>query len=341
MTFTAPGQAKRRAFKRLPNHDLYIAQAKIRVNECFLPPLPYRRKNRVFFPYGDWSAWFTGVDLQLLEESGGKILRVGDVIEFDPCHDLQRYAQDIYERRRVATTEFEKVVLKYLLNSLYGKFGEDEEKCSLIFNPNMAKLSELKKAVKDWKVENDVSAPEMLFPGAWCEYNKVEIPHQHVPFSSHITSIARRTIYRYLKQASDAGEIHYCDTDSLSTNVKLWGDSDKLGELKLEETFGFAQYIAPKVYRRDNKVKAKGFSLGKTKETQLKRFEELGESKELEIERMARLKEMLRRGTLSPYEMKVTKKLQYKAIPKRKKLSDGIHTRAWSVEELENSKSEF
>lgn len=342
MTFTAPGNTLRRTFGKLPKHDLYIAEARVRVNDCFLPPLPYRRKNRVFFPVGEWQSWFSGVDLQCLEEYGHNIVKVGEVIEFEPCDDLRAYAEDIYERRRVALTEFEKIVLKYLLNSLYGKFGEDTEKCSLVFNPSADHLSKLRAAERDWSPNSPTAPPEMLFPGAWCEYHQADVPHQHVPFSTHITSIARRTLYRYDMEAIKAGaELHYNDTDSLSTNKRLWEDSDKLGELKLEESFGEAFYHAPKVYRRDGKVKAKGFSLGKTKETQLKRFTELAEQKEIEIERMARLKEMLRAGTLAPYEITVKKRLQYKAIPKRKKLEDGIHTRPWTVDELERSRSEY
>lgn len=337
MTFPAPGNAKRRYNRRLPNGEtnLYIAEATIEVPDCFLPPLPYRKKARVFFPVGKWRSWFSGVDLQLLEEAGGRIVSIGECIEFEQCEDLRAYAEDIYNRRKVATTEFEKIVLKYLLNSLYGKFGEDEEKCSLIMNPCVEKLSALRKKEREWTPEDPLPAPEMLFPGAWCEYHQAEVPHQHVPFATHITAIARRTIYRYDMEAVKAGgEVHYNDTDSISTNLKLWDDSNELGKLKLEESFSDAYYIAPKVYRRDSKVKAKGFSLGKTKETQLKRFQELGENREIEIERMARLKEMLRRGTWSPYEITVTKKLQYKAQPKRRVLADGIHTAPWTVTEL-------
>jgi hypothetical protein len=346
MTFIAPGAAKRRFRKKIPdNHELFIAEATVEVKDCFLPPLPFRRKQRVFFPTGKWTSWFTGVDLRLLEETGGLIHKIGECIEFEPCDYLRQYAIDIYERRKVAPTEFEKIVYKYLLNSLYGKFGEDEEKCTLIMNPNVEKLNDLRHPSQRKLDElrfSGLPEPEMLFPGAWMEYHASDVPHAHVPFSTHITSIARRTIFHYMKEAIDKnGEVHYCDTDSLSTNKDLWISDDGLGKLKFESKFKSAEYIAPKVYRRDDVVKAKGFSLGKTKETQLKRFKELGEKKELEIERMARLKEMLRNKTWKPYEITVIKRLQGKAIPKRKKLEDGNHTRPWSVDELERSVSQM
>lgn len=379
MTFSAPGNAIRRRMKRLPDDrtDLYVARAEIIVPDTFdpsngrvcgyLPPMPYRRKHRVFFPTGRWTSWFSGVDLQLLENEGGKIVRVFESIEFEPCDDLRQYAEDLYARRDRATSDFEKIVYKYLLNALYGKFNESEEKCTLLMNPSAEKLDAL--YADECKTEDELGypPPQRFQVGAWVQYHLADVQHNHTPMAMHITAIARRTLFQFDKQVittrhADGGycELHYNDTDSLSTNALLFQDSKKLGGLKLEEAFTEAEYVAPKVYKRrvlkkvdgkwpvpldsdpsqwpeENlsiKVKAKGFSLGKAPTTQLRRFNELVENKEIEIERMARLKEMLDARTWQPFEKTVVKRLTGAALTKRKRLADG-KTRPWTVEELD------
>lgn len=348
MTFPTPGNAIRMRNGKIPDHNLYIARACVQVPDSYLPPLAYRRKSRLFFPVGKWDGWFTGVDLQLLEESGGQIIKIYESIEFESRDDLRDYVEDIYERRRVATTDFEKMVFKYLLNALYGKFGESEEKCRLFMNPEQSVLNDLRqREAEGLEMMSagetlEVTPPEMIFPGAWIDYKLAKLSHNHNPLATHITSVARRTIYRYLIQPiqQPGGEIHYCDTDGLSTNLKLWEDSDKLGELKLVRSFQDAEYLAPKVYRQDDNVYAKGFQLGKTKKTKLQRFRELVENQEIEIERMARFKEMLRARTWKPFDVTTRKALRGKAMGKRKMFPNG-KTRPWTVKELESSRCEF
>lgn len=359
MTFDAPGSAVRTRKGKIPdNHDLYIAEATVTVPDMYLPPLAFRRGARLFFPTGTWTSWFTGVDLQLLEKVGGKIDWVGECTEFERRTDMSDYASDLYERRRKATEEFEKVFYKYLMNALYGKFGETEDKESLLIHPDAETTTRLQRELRE--AEDiyqtggipDFDAPDMLGPGLWAVYRRVDLKHNHNPIAAHITAIARRTIYEYLSQPlNEGGEIHYCDTDSLSTNLKLWEDSDELGKLKLEDEFKHAIYLAPKVYRRevskknkqtgeteyDLKHKAKGFRLGRTKKTQAERFQKLIEEQELDIIRSATLKEMMRKRTLRPHDVSTKKGIKQVSMPKRKEIEGG-KTLPWTVDELNRDK---
>ena len=324
MTSPCPGELLG-STNHLPDYGLYMADVTIRVPECYLPPIPMRIKGRLFFPVGVWRSWLSNVDIELLLEEGGQILRVHEAMQFAPFHDLSAYATTIYEMRKNASTPVEKIVLKFLLNSLYGKFAESATKSALHINP--CKIDR-----ENW---------EMLFPGAWLYEKEVPVPHMHVPVSTHITAQARKTIFNYM---SKCREFHYCDTDGFSTPDHLL-TSDDLGDIKLEKMIDDSHWVAPKVYNMqgrelqkdgswkelgDKGVKAKGFS-----RMNVERFQHLLEGKAIAYERMARIKESAKRGIIQPREMTIMKRLQNVVLDKRFHYPDG-KTRPWTFSELEN-----
>ena len=347
MTFDCPGNVEMIHKGKLPSKEQpWLARCRVRVPEMYLPPLPYRHKQRLFYPWGEWEGTFTDVDIEYLYEKGGELLKVHESVLFEPRDDLRAYAEDIYTRRKNCTTVFEKILYKYLLNSLYGKFSEHEEKCRLIMNPDAETYEDLRdRRARGYELraqgyELEVEPPEMYFPGAWCDYKKAELSHNHNPISTAITSRARANIGRFLDKAHEASWIGYVDTDGLTCGGKHWEDDNSLGAMKMEYEFDESQSYAPKVYKRKLKdgtyqLKAKGFSLGKSAKTKLKRFNALAEKKEVVVERMARLKEMLRKGTWKPYDVVVKKFLRGSTTPKRCPTENGYNTRPWCVSELE------
>ena len=319
----APGHYTH-ASRRIPNNPFFIAHCRINVPECYLPPLPLRddKTGRIFFPTGQWKQWFTGIDLQFLEECGGQILDVETVLHFAPFNDLSAYANDLYNRRKNTSDKWEKIAFKLLLNSLYGKFAERSRKQQMHVNhpsPNRDN--------PDWSIR---------MPGVWLEAREAKVPHVHVPISAHITAIARRNLTNYLRNSiSRGGKIYYSDTDGFATNVPH-AVSPALGGLKLEQTISRGRYVAPKVYDQEGidgetgkpirKIKAKGFS-----RMNAERFMRLLEGNSISYERMRRVREGIRDGDMSPKEMTVEKRLRNE-IPKR--APDGDDTRPWTVEEI-------
>lgn len=300
---------------------LTISEVTVEVPKCYLPPLPYRQKERVFFPTGRWRSRFTNVDLELLEEAGGRILSVGEVFKFEPFYDCGAYAETLYEMRRSSKEPYFKLVLKFLLNSLYGKFAEGDEKDSLLIHPAHERCPHNGKHEK-----NECMA--MLFPGVYVQTDKRMPEHCHVPISVFITSLARAALWRLMIQPVKAGNpIFYCDTDGFVCRHPF-PSSDKLGELKHVRHVKEGIFIAPKLYRLDEKVKAKGFRSLTPEE-----FERVHTGEEIRVERMMRIKELYRTGSTEPLEKIFTKKLTFKQRPKRSKVSGG-GTRPWDVKEL-------
>jgi hypothetical protein len=340
MTFPLPGNLT--GFQTtLPDDDrdecLYVANVTLEVPETHMPPLPFRRDGRVFFPVGRWRAWLTSTDIRLALREGATLHKVHEVYTFEPFWDFRAYAEEIYARRVASETPFRKLVLKYLLNSLYGKAAEGIVKQEMLINPD----------------EVDREKMQMLQPGVWLQEKEAVIAHRHVVISSFITAIARRTLFDFAKECYRQGKpLTYCDTDSLATRADLPVDDKKLGGLKLEKKMDWAEFVAPKIYLGEgyelNKDgtwspkrlnKAKGFSLGSGKAA----FDKLNRivgGERVGIQRMTRLRELYRtqvdgQYVTAPFEMMVIKALTFETLCKRFHYPDG-ETRPWSIEELKS-----
>lgn len=344
MTFECPGNLlmsdKRLTISRLQDPDYQVlADLTIEVPEMYFPPLPFRTKTSVYFPTGKWRCWFTGVDIALLLEKGGDIVKVHEVLHFDSFDDLSEFASVLYDKRLKSETESEKYTVKILLNSLYGKFAEGSLKTSLLLHPPTTKCPH-------WPRHEDDTCIEMLFPGAFLIENEIEVPHAHVPISSVITARARRILYGHMHKA---GNFHYCDTDGFSTTNENVETSEKLGGLKLELEIKKGQFVRPKFYRLDDKVRAKGFSLRPQRDDSIpidkrekweekmkvERYLKLVNGQAIEMERFSRIKELYRQGITTPTERKIKKRMQNKVRNKRDVLRGG-KTRPWRVEELDS-----
>lgn len=334
MTFEAPGNPLRTR-KDLPSHNLYLCQATVTVPDMYFPPLPYRHEHKVYFPTGTWKGWFMGTDMQLLEERGGRIETVHTCIEFLPFNDLRDFALDLYEMRKNANDAMSKMVLKLLLNSLYGKFGESESKTSLICYPDEPLRDE---------------GASLLFPGVYLLEREVEVPHGHVPLAAHITSIARKVLYEFMDRTDS---FYYCDTDGFACNGFLETGSE-LGQLKKELEIKRGKFYRPKVYELEHadgkRVKAKGFTLTPdnqlrmswpveerdrlAKEYSYEQFARLVDGHEVETRRFYRIRELLRKQGMEyqPTETIVPKRLQ-RETPKRCFGKNG-DSRPWTVEEI-------
>lgn len=341
MTLPAPGQFLGSHWT-IPDSGLYLADVDVFVPDMDVPPLAYRAKERIFFPTGRWRNWFCSADLEALQEDGGKILNVHEVLRFAEFTDLKHYVEDIYSRRKATTDPFRKIVYKYLLNCLYGKFAEMQEKQTMLFNPAKVPLTA--------REQVEMSMEEWL-PGAWIQTSVKEVPHRIVPIATHITAVARRTLGRHLSVCRDR---HYCDTDGFSTKERL-STSDELGGLKLEKLIEYGHFAGQKLYKIEGRtpdgkpitlVKGKGFN-----RMTATRYAELLEGKAIAMERMGGIREGgvkgFKRRAFRPEERKFNKRIRFISpwskgfdarkhiLPKRMPYPNGS-TRPWHVKELQN-----
>jgi hypothetical protein len=349
MTQPLPGNFLGGSYGKLPKHSHYIAECDVEVPDCYLPPIAARYGGRAFFPTGRWRGWFNNVDLELLLREGGRIFKVFSTYHFEPFNDLADYAQRIYSLRKASKDDFERYCYKLLLNALYGKFAESNLKDGVFINPSAMLMRTF-----------DPELTQELMPGVFLHPEIVEVPHMHVPISSHVTANSRKMLYEALSQSA---RFHYADTDGFSSD-DYFPTSNELGGLKLEKLWKSAIFQAPKLYHGEGfelkgkewkdvmYTKAKGFSLGKDDMRARELFYKLIESGEVRVTRMERVKTLLKNGRLHrdqryeensnnayrivaprPQEKEIVKRLHKDSIGKRFMYPDGS-TRPWTITEL-------
>lgn len=340
MTKPQPGKAIRSS-TRWAEGKLSLVNATVTVPAMDVPPIPMRASARVYFPTGTWDGWFMGTDLQLLLESGGRIESISRCHDFEPFDDFRGYVETLYSMRRSSKDSFRKLLLKYLLNSLYGKTGEQSEKDTLIAGRKPKK--------------NELRDVRELAPGVWVGIRDAKVEHAWVPIAANITAESRALLTRGIWRS---GRAMYCDTDSITTDCKTLGNSTALGELKQEYEVLEARFAAAKLYRLKvlakkgadgklepalldedegpfyamDKIRAKGFAprRGLTSGE----FDELVEGTPMRQVRMLRVREVLASGDLRPREQVIEKRVLLAERPKRCPLPDG-RSRPWDVSELE------
>ena len=193
------------------------------------------------------------------------------------CYDsepiFRDFVSDIYEKRREHKINGDKAsdaLLKYLLNSLYGKFGQRENtKWELVEGDEKSIMARDDGTVR-WSdtyeqgVEREyIQLGDRLWgknPDLKGVYKRSSV----LSIAGYITSMARCVLWDGLKAAIDkGGNVYMCDTDSIVCDVPLpdrivdttalgmWGLE---GELDGDEVF----FRAPKDYVWGADVKMKG-----------------------------------------------------------------------------------
>lgn len=332
MTFPLPGDPlgafMRQGRPSLPDSEsaLWVADCTVRVEEQYLPPLPYRgeKTGRVYFPTGEFRARLTSEDMRC---GDFQVLKVHSCETFEPRLDMAAFAEELFARRQGGG--FQSQCYKILSNSLYGKWGEQEDKEILLINPE--------------SVTQDL---EPLAPGIFLGSERITVEHAHVPFSAFITARSRRILREYALDAyRQTGAIYYLDTDSVFTTATL-PESKALGGLKLEAEISRGAFHGPKLYaytKLDGRelVKAKGFSrvvsspkVAETTRLTYEDFVSLKESGAVAIERMRRIKELVRanKGFDFDPDVLVSDKRLGRPHPKRK--THGTDSVPWDASEL-------
>lgn len=159
--------------------------------------------------------------------------------------------KDLYAKRLECKKRGEEIefVIKLMMNSSYGKLGQDNSKMTRCMH--ISKVKDISK-VKSW-----VGKPD--YENGWAVISdpKATPAFVHVIIASYVTAAARVHMHKLMREADPI----YTDTDSIITQNEMHTSYD-LGALKLEQTAAEALIIRPKVYMlkaQKTSVKCKGF----------------------------------------------------------------------------------
>lgn len=233
----------------------------------YIPVLPIKYENKLIFPNGEIRGVFFSEELKLALEHGYRIQKIYDGYEFyeSDClfNEYIDYWFDVKKNSKKGSAQ--ELTSKLFLNSLYGKFGQKEER----------------KILKTDEGETCFFIP-FHSHDTYMRTGLIEIPkfyrgaHMLSHIASAVTSYARIHMYRtaYSKFPESC---YYTDTDSIFTNQAL-ECGPEIGQLKLENDRIDGLFKSAKAYYLEKngqllESKIKGFSKSFIKSVSKEDFE--------------------------------------------------------------------
>lgn len=227
--------------RKLPQHG--VADITIKVPKCDIAPLPVRCDDgRILYPFGTFRGTWTMPEILNACEHGAKIQKVHDAIGSDETMTPYRdFVSRLYQARLSSGSDAEYLMLKLLMNNLYGRLGT---------------TGAISRSVWQTPKNRDNGVPYG---------DKVLIKYQ-LPLSeetnwchaAYVTAYGRLELQKYLRLVG-TDRLIYCDTDSVifDTFSETGSVSEpscpfdvgkELGQMKLEGWFPYAHTWAPKTY---------------------------------------------------------------------------------------------
>lgn len=243
--------------KMLKDHTV-VARVLIHTDE----PVYAIKKERTIFPVGTFATTLCTPELQYAIDHG-HVVKVFDAVQYEKANLFRSYVTSMYALRqgfKAADDRSYEQLCKYLLNSLYGKFGQKAE---------------------DWvrigAAPGEPDREEMILYGGTRKSTRLryllgevfelkkytEAFNSFPAISAHIIAAARMHLWK-LMQVCGHGNYVYCDTDSLIVtdtgldNLSEHIDPTELGKLKLEKTVNNLVIRGLKDYIAGNKIAIKG-----------------------------------------------------------------------------------
>lgn len=237
-----------------------VARVKIDTNE----PVYAVKKERTIFPIGTFITTLCTPELKYAIEHN-HIKEVYEGVVYEQANIFSSYVNTMYSLRqdfsKAGVKEYE-TICKYLLNSLYGKFGQKAENWVKIgVCPNEPDREELLFT----NGSNRVMRLRYLLGEVFELKSYSEAYNSFPAISSHVTAYGRIYLWSLMKLAG-YGNYYYCDTDSLIVNSLGFDNlssvihDTELGKMKHEETLHKLIIHGLKDYETDYKIVIKGVS---------------------------------------------------------------------------------
>ena len=200
--FPLPWGLHRRVRRGEPVQDCGIYHVEIR-SELERPRLPVRTMNGTIYPNGKWNGWYVGEELRAFVAAGGRarVLRGFEFLE--SCDPFTDYVGAMFEKKQGARG-LARLYYKLMLNSLYGKFGQQGRVVRAV---PLARFEKMRAAPTSWREWNGLAifSKEGAPP-----------PWGNMVWPAFVTARARVRLAAELDRlaASDCRPL-YCDTDSV------------------------------------------------------------------------------------------------------------------------------
>jgi hypothetical protein len=222
-------------------YEMAIWHCKVKVpDSIYAPPLPVKREERLIFPVGTFTGYWTKHELEYAKTLGCEILEYfeGAIFE-DAGYIFKNFINTIYKMRLEAKEKGDNVtqmVMKLIMNSCYGRMGINKERSKLVMDNgdlnNLTLIAEIPTGDGYMRLceKSEKSSSMFSNPAIAC----------------FVTSYSRVHLHKQFVQVG-YDNIFYADTDSVFTRVPM-NQGKELGAMKLEYKCKSACFLLPKTY---------------------------------------------------------------------------------------------
>jgi len=247
-----------------PFKSIDASLAKMGISDCtvtvpesvHIPVLAMKRFNKLLFPTGTFRGRWTNIELQKALAQGAKI-EIHAQANFQHAPFLRPFVETFYKLRQKSIDDgdsFRSYAYKILLNSLYGKLIESIERTKSIFGKqNVGRAMHLYSTDKINRDGKSGYIKPTHIPGVYSIITESDGPFRHVAAGAYVTAMSRLRLLEGMELTQSlGGQVFYCDTDSIVTDVDMGNHplmQDSLGSFKLERTIIEGEFVSPKVYR--------------------------------------------------------------------------------------------
>lgn len=232
--------------------------AKIKTpDNIFFPVLPYKLDNKLYFPKGEFEGWYFSEELKYAKNKGYTInIEKSLIMDSDILFD--KYVNFFYKLKN-SSKDGEKIIGKFFLNSLYGKFGmeEKDEFIEIIDESNFEKYEALYDITDLTKLDNDQlvihykDTTHTINDSIVKDEKKFPL-NISIAVSAAIASYSRIYMHKIITDMLDKkAKVYYTDTDSIILNKPLPNElvGSKIGQFKLvHDNIVEAYFPTSKIY---------------------------------------------------------------------------------------------
>lgn len=243
------------------NLDNYCFTARV-IIDTTVPAYACRVNKKVCFPVGTFETVVNTPALKRLIEHG-ELKKILEFSMYEKADIFSTFIQDLYKKKVRYKRENNKVwftMVKYLMNSLYGKFGQQAP--VRIQDQKTDSTATYRESYIDYDTgEHCIS--QCLFGRKQVYSGKAPTKDTFFTIPAHVTEYARLYLWGLIETVG-IENVWYCDTDSLVITedqlpkLRKYMNKYKLGMLDIEKKADHVEFYAPKDYVFGKYVKRKG-----------------------------------------------------------------------------------
>lgn len=296
----------------------------------FVAPLVNRNgKGELLYPVGVFRGVYTYDEIRFAQSVGGTVLKVHKAIGSNSnVRPFDQFIETLYLKRKQSINEAERLFLKVLMNSLYGKLASKNQVTRTVSRYNMIQKGSKRMDEVKW----------INYQRGLLDFFTPQQDYVNVVWGAMITAHARILLTKYMMKVPPA-DLIYCDTDSIYCRNFTLPVSKELGGMKLEKEAQVFEASQPKSYRIDDFWKAKGVPKPRTVENTGGKMVKIDFARQYMVDGLTQFEAPIRfRASINSRRGKanqwVDHSKSHKTSYKAKLLSDGVYHPPQLAEQL-------